>query len=67
MEIITFQNLLTAKQVIHVYGFAGAKKDTLPKTGKVLTLTASDVSFRIQKTGAKATYGGPLFRIDHIQ
>jgi len=63
-----FQNLLTAKQVVWVYGFAGATASNLPKKGQTVVLTSpldNRVKFQIRKTAFSATYGGKLYEISH--
>jgi hypothetical protein len=64
-----FRNLLTAKQVVVVYGFAGVTKDRLPKRFGQVSVFPSPldpkVSFQIRKTSFVATYGGKLFEVIH--
>ncbi len=62
-----FTNLLTASQVLHVYAFAGATKEKLPKKNQttVLVSPAGDVQFEITKTVIPAVYGGKLFKVVH--
>jgi len=67
-EGVTFRNLLTAKQVVWTYGFAGVSKDRLPHKGQVCSFPSpldSRVTFLIRKTEFSATYGGKLFEVSH--
>ena len=65
-----FSNLVTAKQAIVVYGFAGVTKERLPKRfGQVSVFPSpldKSVRFQIRKTEFAATYGGKLFEVTHI-
>ena len=63
-----FRNLLTAKQVVAVYGFAGVTKERLPRKGQAALFPSPlnpQVSFIIRKTALSATYGGKLFEVSH--
>jgi len=63
-----FTNLLTAKQAVVVYGFAGVTRELLPRKGQVANFPSpldSSISFTIRKTVFDATYGGKLFEITH--
>jgi hypothetical protein len=54
---VTFRNLLTAKQAIWVYGFAGVTKERLPKRNDVCVFPSpieNGVSFSVRKTTEKA-------------
>jgi hypothetical protein len=68
-EKILSSNLLTAKQVVAVYSFAGMTKDTLPKkkSTAVILAPAGKVYFRITKSEFKSTYNERLFRVEQIQ
>ena len=67
-EKILSSNLLTAKQVVAVYSFAGMTKDTLPKKSTAVILApAGKVYFRITKSEFKSTYNERLFRVEQIQ
>jgi hypothetical protein len=64
-----FQNLLTAKQAVVVYAFAGVTKERLPKRiGQVSVFPSpidKNIYFEVRKTAFSATYGGKLFEITH--
>jgi hypothetical protein len=63
-----FTNLLTAKQTVWVYGFAGVTRDKLPHKGQQVNFRSPidpTVSFSIRKTAFSATYGGKLFEVTH--
>ena len=65
---IMFRNLLTAKQVVWVYAFAGITKDRLPKKGETVVFPSpiqSNVSFVVRLTSEPATYGGKLYEVLH--
>ena len=65
-----FKNLLTAQQVVVVYGFAGVTRANLPRKGKVLIVRSPinpDLSFVVRKTEFSATYGGKLFEVMHSE
>jgi len=67
-EKILTSNLLTAKQVVIVYSFAGMTKDMLPKKSAATILApAGRVYFRVTKSEFKSTYGERLFRVEQIQ
>jgi len=63
-----FHSLMTAKQAVWVYGFAGVSKDRLPRKGQVAVFPSpleNGVTFVITKTAFSATYGGKLFEVIH--
>lgn len=65
---VTFRNLLTAKQIIWVYAFAGITKDRLPRKNDVVVFphpTQPGVSFVVRKTTEPAIYGGKLYEVLH--
>ena len=62
-----FVNLLTAKQVQSVYGWADAQPIPLPGKHERVEFPLRDgVIAVITKSAHKATYGGPLYRIEHV-
>lgn len=68
MPMKAFINLLTGKQAVAVYGFAGVTRDRLPRKGQVATFPSpfyTNITFSIRKTVFEATYGGKLFEITH--
>jgi hypothetical protein len=70
MNGITFRNLLTAKQVVWVYAFAGVTKDRLPKRNDVVVFPSpieTGVSFTVRKTTEPAIYGGKLYEVLHYK
>ena len=61
--------LVTAKQAVHIYGFAGMTKEKLPRKEQITILLSpidSGVYFRVTATKLHATYGGLLFAIEHV-
>jgi hypothetical protein len=66
--LMNFRNLLTAKQTVWVYAFAGITKERLPKKGETVVFPSPieiGVSFSIRKTKEPAIYGGTLYEIVH--
>jgi hypothetical protein len=70
MRIELFTNLLTKKQVVHVYAFASITADKLPtRLGQVSIFPSpidSKIHFEVRRTPFSATYGGKLFEVKHI-
>ena len=65
---MNFRNLLTAKQIVWVYAFAGVSKERLPKKNDIVVFPSpieEGVSFAVRKTVEKAIYGGPLYEVIH--
>jgi hypothetical protein len=63
-----FRNLVTAKQAVWVYGFAGVTKERLPKGNDAVVFPSpiqEGVSFAIRKTSEPAVYGGKLYEVLH--
>lgn len=63
-----FRNLLTAKQVVWVYAFAGITKERLPRKGETVVFRSPlqfGVSFSVRKTSEPAVYGGVLYEVIH--
>jgi hypothetical protein len=70
MDGVTFRNLLTAKQVVWVYAFAGVTKDRLPKRNDVVVFPSPiepGVSFTVRKTTEPGVYGGKLYEVLHYR
>ena len=67
-DVVGIANLLTAKQVIIVYNFAGMTKDLLPRKGKATILSpVGKVFYRITWDARKGTYGDRLYLCEHCQ
>ena len=63
-----FVNLLTAQQVQTVYGWADAQPIPLPKKHDRVEFPLRDgVTAVLTKSTHKATYGGSLYRVEHIK
>jgi hypothetical protein len=64
---MNFFTLLTAKQVVTTYSFAGMSGDKLPRKGQTTVLPVLDgFNVHITKTTCKSTYGPVLYRCEHI-
>ena len=65
-----FENLLTRKQVVTVYAFAGITKDKLPKRFGQVSVFPSPfdpkVHFEVRRTEFEGVYGGKLFQVVHV-
>jgi hypothetical protein len=63
-----FVNLLTAKQVQSTYGWTDAQPIPIPgKHERVEFPLLDGVTAVLTKTAHKATYGGPLYRVEHVR
>ena len=63
-----FVNLLTAKQVQSVYGWADAQPIPIPGKRDQVEFPLREGFWAIlTKSTFKATYGGSLYRIEHVR
>jgi len=65
-----FRNLVTAKQAVWIYSFAGVTKQRLPKHNETVIFRSSiddQISFVIRRYRELSVYNGMMFEVMHYR